>query len=130
RKLSFLHLQTKVGPVVYLAKAVGVDVDTVVKWLILIFVSVFDPLAVSLVFCLNLIIRLREKYRRNEFKIGAHSLTSPVDHRYSESAASGTSPRRRKRPEVVDGVRPIWWGPEKKRLAAKSKRKTKGKKAS
>jgi hypothetical protein len=82
RKLGFLHLQTKVGPVVYLAKAFGVDVDDVVKYLILIFVSVFDPLAVSLVFCLNLLIRLREKYRGDEYKIGAQSLTSPVDHRF------------------------------------------------
>ena len=44
-------------------------------------------IAVSLVFCLNLIIRLREKYRGNEYKIGAHSLTTPVDHRYSRGGA-------------------------------------------
>ena len=86
KKISFLHLQTQVGPVVYLAKAVGADVDDVVKWLILVFVSVFDPLAVSLVFSLNLLIRLREKYRDNEYKIGAQSLTTPVDHRFRKSA--------------------------------------------
>ena len=86
KKLDFLHLQTHVGPVVYLSKAFGLDVDDVVKYLILIFVSVFDPLAVSLVFCLNLLIRLREKYRGDEYKIGAHSLTSPVDHRFKKSA--------------------------------------------
>jgi hypothetical protein len=85
KKLAFLHLQTKVGPVVYLAKAFGVDVDDVVKWLILVFVSVFDPLAVSLVFSLNLLIRLREKYRGDEYKIGAQSLTTPVDHRYRKA---------------------------------------------
>jgi len=86
QRLSFLHLQTKVGPVVYLAKAFGVDVDDVVKWLILVFVSVFDPLAVSLVFSLNLLIRLREKYRGDEYKIGAQSLTTPVDHRYRKAS--------------------------------------------
>jgi len=79
---AMLKLNTKVGPVIYLARVFGTDVDTAVKWMIILFVSVFDPLAVSLVFCLNLLVRLREKYRKNEFKIGAHSLTTPVDHRF------------------------------------------------
>lgn len=78
---AMLSLNTKVGPVIYLSRVLGTDVDTAVKWMIILFVSVFDPLAVSLVFCLNLLIRLREKYRKDEYKIGAHSLTSPVDHR-------------------------------------------------
>jgi hypothetical protein len=87
KKLGLLNTQSKAGPVVYLAKSLGMDVDSVVKWLILLFVSVFDPLAVSLVFCLNLIVRLREKYRNDEYKIGAHSLTTPVDHRVKKKAA-------------------------------------------
>lgn len=82
RRQALLKTNTKVGPVIYLARIFNTDIDTAVKWLIGLFVAVFDPLAVSLVFCLNLIIRLREKYRGNEYKIGAHSLTSPVDHRY------------------------------------------------
>lgn len=83
---ALLQLNTKVGPVIYLARVFGTDVDTAVKWMIILFVSVFDPLAVSLVFCLNLLVRLREKYRKNEFKIGAHSLTTPVDHRRKRAA--------------------------------------------
>lgn len=86
KRTQLLTMNSKVGPVVFLAEALGTDIDTVVKYLILIFVSVFDPLAVSLVFCLNMIIRLREKYRNNEYKIGARSLTSPVDHRYKRAA--------------------------------------------
>ena len=85
---SMLKMNTKVGPVIYLARVFGTDVDTAVKWMIILFVSVFDPLAVSLVFCLNLIVRLREKYRKNEFKIGAHSLTTPVDHRKARPKSS------------------------------------------
>jgi hypothetical protein len=57
----------------------------VVKYLIILFVSVFDPLAVCLVFCLNLAIRLNEKYRGNELKIAAHSITTPVDHRFRKA---------------------------------------------
>lgn len=87
KKQAMLAINTKVGPVVYLARVFGTDIDTAVKYLILLFVSVFDPLAVSLVFCLNLLVRLHEKYRKDEYKIGAHSLTSPVDHRYSQRKA-------------------------------------------
>lgn len=83
KRQALLKTNTKVGPIIYLARIFNTDIDTAVKWLIGLFVAVFDPLAVSLVFCLNLIIRLREKYRGNEYKIGAHSLTTPVDHRYN-----------------------------------------------
>lgn len=60
-RMEILNTQTKVGPIVYTAEALGVDVDTVVKYLIFVFVTVFDPLAVCLVFCWNLTIRLQEK---------------------------------------------------------------------
>lgn len=86
KKQGLLKTNAKVGPIVYIAKALNADIDTVVNWLILIFVLVFDPLAVSLVFCVNLLIRLREKYRNDEARIGAHSLTTPVDHRFKRSA--------------------------------------------
>jgi hypothetical protein len=86
KKHGMLKKNVDVGPIVYLAQALGTDIDSAVKYFILIFVSVFDPLAVSLVFCLNLLIRLREKYRNDEFKIGARSLTSPVDHRLKKVA--------------------------------------------
>lgn len=81
-RAKLLRTHTEIGPATFLAQAVHTDVDTVVKYLILVFVLVFDPLAVCLVFCLNLAIRLREKYRGNEHKIGEHSMTSPVDHRF------------------------------------------------
>ena len=47
--LKILDVKTKVGPLIYVARAFNQDIDTVVKWLILIFVSVFDPLAICLV---------------------------------------------------------------------------------
>lgn len=80
--LIILNTQTKVGPLIYVAEALDTEVDTVARWLILIFVSVFDPLAICLVFAMSLAIRLREKYRGNEAKIAQHALSSPVDHRF------------------------------------------------
>jgi hypothetical protein len=83
---QLLDIQTEIGPVVYVAETFGVQVDTVAKWLIFVFVSVLDPLAICLVFALNLAIRLREKYRGDEYRIGRLSLTKPVDHRRKKAA--------------------------------------------
>lgn len=47
--LNTLEIKKKVGPLVYIAKVFKVDIDTVVKYLILLLVSVFDPLAICLV---------------------------------------------------------------------------------
>lgn len=47
--LAILEVQKKVGPLMYISRSFKMDVDTVVKYLILIFVSVFDPLAICLV---------------------------------------------------------------------------------
>ncbi|MBI3543951.1 MAG: hypothetical protein HY075_11830 [Deltaproteobacteria bacterium] len=85
-KVKILKTHTEVGPASFLADALHSDVDTVVKYLILLFVLVFDPLAVCLVFCLNLAIRLREKYRGNETKISEHSISTPVDHRFRKAS--------------------------------------------
>lgn len=82
-ELGVYTTQTKVGPIVHVAEAFGAEVDTVVKYLTLLFVLVFDPLAVCLIFCWNMTIRLREKYRGDESKIAARTfLSEPVDHRF------------------------------------------------
>ncbi len=78
--------QITVGPLVYVAEFFNTDVDTVAKMLILLFVSIFDPLAICLVFATNLAIRLREKYRGNENRIASLSFVTPVDHRHKKSA--------------------------------------------
>ncbi len=85
-QLEVYSMQTKTGPIVYVAEALGLEVDTAVKLLMLLFVLVFDPLAVCLVFCWNLTIRLREKYRGDEAKISAHAMMgAPVDHRFRKA---------------------------------------------
>lgn len=86
-KLEMFRNQGDIGPILYVAESLGADVDTVVKSLILLFVLVFDPLAVCLVFCWNLAIRLREKYRGDELKIASRTLMhEPVDHRGRKAA--------------------------------------------
>jgi hypothetical protein len=57
--LAIVDTKTKVGPLIYVAKAFNQDVDTVVKWLILVFVSVFDPLAICLVIATSEAVKLK-----------------------------------------------------------------------
>lgn len=89
-ELAKLEIQTvatqrDIGPLIYVADIIGAEVDSVARFLILVFVSVFDPLAICLVFATNLAIRLREKYRGNELKISSLSVSMPVDHRFKRN---------------------------------------------
>lgn len=85
-KIELLNTQTKVGPLLYVAESLGVQVDTVAKWLIFVFVMVFDPMAVCLILCWNLSILLYEKYKGDESKIAARSvMIGPVDHRFKKA---------------------------------------------
>ncbi|MES2802067.1 MAG: hypothetical protein V4654_06210 [Bdellovibrionota bacterium] len=48
-QLQILEVKKKVGPLIYISRNFNVPIDKVVQYLILIFVSVFDPLAICLV---------------------------------------------------------------------------------
>jgi hypothetical protein len=50
--------ETDIGTLKYVAKAFGVDMDTIVKWFTLAIVLVFDPLAVALILAYNSLIIL------------------------------------------------------------------------
>ena len=52
-KIKIIEVKQKVGPLIYIAKAFSLDIDTVVKYLILVFVTVFDPLAICLVIAIS-----------------------------------------------------------------------------
>jgi hypothetical protein len=53
--------EVDIGTLKYVAKAFGVDMDTVVKWFTLAIVLVFDPLAVALVLAYNSLIEKKFK---------------------------------------------------------------------
>lgn len=50
-----------IGTFVYISRAIGVPLDTVVKWFILVIVLVFDPLSICLVLAYNFLIKKEEK---------------------------------------------------------------------
>lgn len=53
--------EVDIGTLKYVAKAFGVDMDTVVKWFTLAIVLVFDPLALALVLAYNSLIENKSK---------------------------------------------------------------------
>lgn len=57
KKLSF---QMEIGPVIFVAELFGAKTDNVATWLIILFVVVFDPLAVSLVLATTFALQQRE----------------------------------------------------------------------
>jgi transcriptional regulator with XRE-family HTH domain len=57
--------EVDIGTLKYVAKAFGVDMDTVVKWFTLAIVLVFDPLAVALILAYNSLIE--RKFKPVEF---------------------------------------------------------------
>lgn len=83
---SLLSTQAEIGPLMDVSESLGIKVDTIARFLILIFVSVFDPLAICIIFAWGLAVRLREKYRGNEYRISELAASKPVDHRYKKSA--------------------------------------------
>ena len=58
-KVELVETGVDVGPAIYLARVFNTDIDTVVKFFILILIFVFDPLAVSLVIAYNNIVYKR-----------------------------------------------------------------------
>lgn len=63
--LQMHEIKKKIGPLVYIARATNKDIDTIVTYLILVFVSVFDPLAICLVIATSEAIDARRRWKLN-----------------------------------------------------------------
>ena len=73
--IKILAVKEKVGPLIYISKMFNMDIDDVVKYLILLFVFVFDPLAICLVIATSESL----ESRRHEKKRMPNSDTSKSD---------------------------------------------------
>jgi uncharacterized protein YfkK (UPF0435 family) len=81
-----------IGTFKFVAQSFDVPVDTVVRWFILILVSVLDPLAVSLVLALNVATRgtvLKEEVKEEE-KEEVLQVKQPETRKISFSGITGT----------------------------------------
>lgn len=65
-----------VGPIIFMAKAFGLGVDAATKWLIMLIIFVFDPLAVTLTVASNMAL-LDYKKKKEEEKMNTATPTPP-----------------------------------------------------
>ena len=80
-KVQLVETGVDVGPAIYLARAFGTDIDTVVKFFIFILIFVFDPMAVSLVIAYNRVLEDELKIKpkkKKETKILEVVETEPI----------------------------------------------------
>lgn len=61
-KVTMIDTGADVGPIVFVSRAFDVDVSTVVQYLILLFILVFDPLALALIIGFNKLIIDEDEY--------------------------------------------------------------------
>jgi hypothetical protein len=78
---------SEIGPLLYLSRLTGAPMDIIVNWFILILVSVFDPLAVSLVIAAN---HLRHK--ENELPPEDDNSPPPIDRKNIEEVIDVVAP--------------------------------------
>ncbi len=67
--MAILDVKKKVGPLIFIAKSLKVDIDTVVRYLIIIFVTVFDPLAICLVIASTYAIESRSSLNKKRHEM-------------------------------------------------------------
>jgi len=67
-KKNDTELSGELGPLKYVANLTGVPMDKVVNWFILLFIFVFDPLAITLVIATNWVFQ-QESMKRNKGKV-------------------------------------------------------------
>jgi flagellar basal body-associated protein FliL len=56
-----LQVEAHTGPIIYIARAFDQDVDTAIKWMTLLIIFVFDPLAIALTLAGNHALMIRDR---------------------------------------------------------------------
>ncbi|MBY0452962.1 MAG: hypothetical protein K2P92_08000, partial [Bdellovibrionaceae bacterium] len=104
--LKLIEVKRKVGPLIYIAKTANMDIDKVVSLLILVLVSVFDPLAICLVMATTNAIESRRRGVQVEaYGSGAQEtahVASPTAAVPTEKAPVTPAPSVSAAPEFVE----------------------------
>lgn len=64
-KQDVIKTEAHIGPITYVAKAFNQSTDDATKWLVLIIIFAFDPMAVALTLAVNIALRLRREEKEN-----------------------------------------------------------------
>lgn len=91
-KLEQLKTHSKVGPLIYVARAFDTTIDNVVKWLILVFVLVFDPLAVCLVIATSSAIKIRNEEKAEDSRGGSTNDQAKIETKPDETKSEEDEP--------------------------------------
>lgn len=65
-KTNVIQTESHIGPIIYIAKMLGLDPDFATKYLIYLIIFVFDPMAVALTLAVNIALRDRKNDKDNQ----------------------------------------------------------------
>lgn len=79
-----LEHQHNRGPIVQMAKSLGISIDSLAKWIILLIVMIFDPLAIALVIAANFMIKIKTtsltiEVKPVEVEATAEDIVKPIE---------------------------------------------------
>ena len=94
-RTTVIHQRVHTGPIIFIAKAFDREVDDATKWMILLIIFAFDPLAVILTIGANIAVLDREK---------KHEKISGTMHVYEEVMGLEDKIEENIEPEVVENV--------------------------
>ena len=67
-KRQQIQTEAHIGPIIYIGKAFDLDTDDATKWLILLIIFAFDPMAVAMTLAVNIALRIRQEKKEIEKK--------------------------------------------------------------
>jgi hypothetical protein len=98
-----IGVEAKAGPILYIAKAFDVTVEQAVKWVILLIIFVFDPLAVFLIIAGNFLLHQRRAHHETSVT-EADLFEDPREDPVSTVTAAEVAPPA---PAVQQAVSPV-----------------------
>ena len=106
-KVGLIETGVDVGPAIYLARAFGTDIDTVVKFFIFVLIFVFDPLAVSLVVAYQVAITggVRRYEVQQEVKVVEKKPKPDKKTTWKKEKVKELKPTPKEEPEIIHKVR-------------------------
>lgn len=125
-ELHIIEVKKRVGPLIYIAKAFNIDIDTVVKYLILVFVLVFDPLAICMVIAVSESLQSRQRGKSAPHVPASQTSPMPVavsptptsTPKVEEAVVSNAEPVTAPRPplQAEEDIIRMRFAPDKKKV--------------
>ncbi len=77
-QVNQIGVEAKTGPILYIAKSFDIPVEKAVKWVIVLIVFVFDPLAVFLIIAGNYLLAERTKQKGRMVNSNVDEINNPI----------------------------------------------------